>query len=300
MLALGELRAAEAVPSIAQRAERPDTHARVRVAAARALGDIATSEGARSLTTLLIASAETRPRVALEASRSLGRLRDADVRVPTAARAFLVETLDALPERRAWLTVAWLGPLHDPEAASPLLCVLERLVGESAPAPRNIWRDAHMHTVLRALAETGERRACDPVAQLLTRELSADLLRDVDATLIRLGDPRGLEHLMDAIRNGSPHARSYARTLCELAHPWTTPALLQILGSSDAASRASAAIALHKLGHAAGTDELRAFLDHPDRRNRSDLRVSLPGLAVSARLALGDPLEARLADRDRC
>ena len=141
-----------------------------------------------------------------------------------------------------------------------------------------------MHTVLRALAETGDPRAWDPLAHLLTLQLSADLLREVDATLIQLGDPRGLEHLMDAIRNESPHARSYARTLCRLATPLDEQPPPSLCTSSDTRPAPTSCAPSSTI---------------PTGASASDLPISLPGLAVRARLALGDPLQARLADRNR-
>jgi hypothetical protein len=188
---------------------------RVRRAAAAALGGIPSSESPRILTQLLRDALDADDAlVALEAARSLGRLRQTRVEIPVEARTLLVDRLHSLPERDGWHEVICLGYLHDPDALPPLDELMHGLATGGWDRRRDLWRTHHLHRVLQAIADCGNADACDGI--IAVRDgLPEDLQREADVTLIRLGDRRGLDHLVAKIRCRSSHAWANVRSLAD-------------------------------------------------------------------------------------
>ncbi len=308
-LELGDLRA-DVAPALA--ALLTDRHARVRVAAAHALGSLNTAEAAEALGQFVASLAgfdrEGRERerylqfkVLLEAAPSLGRLSDAGVPVPHEALAQLVAAVHecSAASQPVFRPLQRVGFTHDGAALEPLLRVVDRDGSSRSDGPSR--RPAHEHLVgeVCALGELGDDRAREPLADILAAgDVTDEVRKHAADQLARLGDRRGIDYLLALARSNGPSKRGAAQSLADLTDQSLRGDLAELLAHRDPTVQTIAAIGLARLGDRSGAAILHSVID--DYRRNGRVRPvrgrhsrSIGGLPRSALAAFEDPLQSK-------
>ncbi len=294
--ALGRMRAADAVDAIAPFvADRSPT---LRTAAFGALGRIASSEAVRVLIGALGA--------ADDAAGSLERtaVRDALVSAGGAAVPQLHALLVASPSPQEAASAAWVfGELHAAAQTPTIVAALRRgmlppavalhalaQVGSASDVPVVLEFVADPSPIVRrealgaaaALLDPNhpDGRAVEPLAAVLRGSAPSPEERAQIATLLgRTGAPRAAPLLAALVHAPEGGLRTAAiDALAMLGPAGADTALLEALGSSDAAVRVHAAVAVSEAGGARARDALLAQLDGGDEIDRAAVLTALGGV----------------------
>jgi cellulose synthase operon protein C len=299
--ALGRMRAADAVDAIAPFAT--DRAPSLRLAALGALGRIASPDAVRVLVQVL--------GFGDDAAESLDRtaVRDALVAAGTAAVAPLHSLLAGSPSAAVATSAAWvLGELKTTaeapaivasmrRGAIPTAAALHALAGAGTAAevpvvlefvadPNPIVRGEALGAAMALLDPNHpDGRAVEPLAAALRdpRPSASERAR-MAALLGRTGAPRAAPLLVELLRSHDPVLRLAAIDALGIlgdgspAAQSADAALLEALGSPEAAVRLHAAVALSEAGGAIARDALMARLDGGDEVDRAAVLTALGGV----------------------
>jgi HEAT repeat protein len=322
---LGRMRASDAVDALAPFVT--DRTASLRLAALAALGRIATPDAVRVLVGTLGSGDDASG--SLEPTPG----RHALVTAGAAALPSLHALLTRSPSPQAATSAAWvLGALHARAEASllvdamrrgalPTAAALHALAGAGSEAEvpvvlefvtdsSALVRDQAARTALALLdPDRPDGRAVEPLAAALRdTRLSTPERARIAALLGRTGAPRAATLLVDLVRTRDLPLRLAAidalgtlgrADTSSSSSPAGDPrarsddALIDALGSAEAATRLHAAVALSEVGAGRARDALLAKLDAGDEVDRAALLTALGG--VLSRIA-NDASVAKLAD----
>jgi HEAT repeat protein len=226
---LGKLRAPSAVEVLTQQLKQRSED--VRLAAAKALGEIGDLKAVPSLISTV--QTDKKKRVRAEAATSLGLLRSKDAVIP------LVQALDPAKETKRWVrrsAAEALGLIGDPQALEPLMDALndkEKVVRVAAMFGLCMLGDTKTLELL-------EQRAADP-----DEEVRQWAIRDLGF----VGASRSVPVLSVALKDSSLSVRVTAiESLGKIASPESLDALIAALKDPEVNIRAAAVEALGTRG----------------------------------------------------
>jgi HEAT repeat protein len=309
LAALGRMRAADAVDAIAPFAQ--DRAPSLRLAAIAALGRIASADAVH----VLIGALGTGDDSGATLERT--PLREALVAAGTPAIAALRAVLDGSPSPAAAASSAWvLGELHAREQAGAIVAAMRRgslptaaalhaLAGAGSPSEVPVVLEfvADPSPVVRgeALAAAAalldpnrpDGRAVEPLAAVLRGPRPSASERARIARLLgRTGAPRAAPLLVELLHTQDAPLRLAAIDALGTLGAFSAPpassqpggdvavdaALLEALGSTEAAVRLHAAVALSEAGGERARESLIAQLDGGDEVDRAAVLTALGGI----------------------
>jgi len=164
--------------------------------------------------------------------------------------------------------------------------VILNALGDPSPGVRS--------AAVRALGETGSRRAVEPLMGLLHDE-SSTMRGQAATSLAKLGQV-ALPALIAALKDARPSVRVFAaHALGEIGSMEAVPALIEVVASDSSAARGEAVEALGRIGDPAAVDTILSALRSSSAAVR---RRSAIALAHIQDPRVMNALVAALADKD--
>ncbi len=227
------------------------------------------------------------------AAYALGRIKDKRAVKP------LIGCLDDEKDTVRWNAVKALGEIGAPEAVEAIsvllkdnirsvqwqatLALLNNQEGVEILLKGLKSRDSgYRHQdIIAAMGNTSEKRAVDPIINLLGSEV-AEVKWNSVISLGKIGDPKALHHLVRLLEDKNPEMRgNIVIALGEIGSSEAVDPLLEALKDHEIKVISLAVNSLVKIGDVRAVLPLINLLDNPDSNLKADV--------VSALGSLGDP-----------